>query len=223
MYTKTALSEDGENVQKFPFALSPWPFFVFVKFIQVHLLLWTTFFLEKGQKISVLIYLHSGLVWQQDLVPVPSLTLPLLLVSHGVIHCTLSHLPTELLRGAKKFPLFGVLNTFSVLKLSVSVHWESALLQVFTKCCSHEVGESEGNHLGVFLLWNLPWGDIPRGWAHLLLQWPLTAHTSACIRAQAGPAAPWLPHPTSAPFPRPLPKAPCAQETWDVHSCRKHK
>lgn len=52
MYTNTALSEDGENVQKFPFALPPWPLFVFAKFTQMHLLFWTISFLEKGQKIS---------------------------------------------------------------------------------------------------------------------------------------------------------------------------
>jgi len=60
VYTNTALSEDGENVQRFHFALSPRPVFLFADFTQKHLLLPTISFLEKGQKI--LIYIHSWLV-----------------------------------------------------------------------------------------------------------------------------------------------------------------
>lgn len=99
--------------------------------------------------------------------------------------------------------------------------WESALLQVFTKCSSHEVVESEGNHLGVLLLWHLPWGDIPGAENICSCNGPLRAQALPASEHSQGLQQPGC-LTLLCPFPSPLAKRPLCSRDLGCSCLHRH-
>lgn len=121
-------------------------------------------------------------------------------------------------------PPQGLKHTFSLEDFQSQCIGNQPSCRYLVKCCSHcEVGQSEGNHIGVLLHWHLPWGDIPGVWAHWLLQWPLDSPGSVCRYLSTARACSTLTaSPTSAPFPSPLAKSPLCSRDLGCSCLHRH-